>query len=101
MPKATAKASKANTGDGHGEIRADTLYALPTFMLKSGLGQAAMRTARRNGLRVRRIGRRAYVLGQGRHRVLQGRRLKTHTTDYQLRGPGHGRPDLPPRLFPQ
>ena len=47
-----------------GEISADRLYTLQEIENRLGLGRAAMRTARRQGLRVRRIGRRGYVLGR-------------------------------------
>jgi dienelactone hydrolase len=46
-----------------GEIRADSLYTLDEARQRTGLGQAALRTARRNGLKVKRIGRRGYVFG--------------------------------------
>lgn len=39
------------------------LYTLTDFQRLTGLGRWAMRQARRKGLRVRRIGGRAYVLG--------------------------------------
>jgi hypothetical protein len=45
------------------EIRADAAYDLATVK-KLGLGTAALRTARRKGLIVRRIGRRSFVLGR-------------------------------------
>ena len=38
-----------------------TVYRLDEFQRVSGLGKAAMRTARRQGLRVRRAGGRAFV----------------------------------------
>ena len=47
-----------------GEISADKLYTLAAIKWRLGLGAAALRTARRAGLRVRRIGRRGYVLGR-------------------------------------
>lgn len=42
-------------------VRPATLYPLPIFQTITGLGDHAMRTARNNGLRVRRLGGRAYV----------------------------------------
>lgn len=47
-----------------GEIRADGIYTLHELQQRMGLGQAALRTARRNGLPIKRIGRRGYVLGR-------------------------------------
>jgi len=47
-----------------GEIRADAIYTLEEIRQRTGLGHAALRTARRNGLAVKRIGRRGYVLGR-------------------------------------
>ena len=47
-----------------GEIRADAIYTLHELQQRTGLGQAALRTARRRGLKIKRIGRRGYVLGR-------------------------------------
>ncbi len=47
-----------------GCIAADQLYALEEIRARLGLGVAALRTARRQGLKVRRIGRRGYLLGR-------------------------------------
>jgi hypothetical protein len=47
-----------------GEIRADSLYTLDELMDRLRLGKAALRKARREGLIVKRIGRRSYVLGR-------------------------------------
>lgn len=47
-----------------GEIRSDALYTLDEIKQRMGLGQAALRTARRNGLAVKRIGRRGFVFGR-------------------------------------
>ena len=47
-----------------GLVSADTLYTLAEIQERLKLGQHAMRQARRAGLRVRRIGRRAFVLGR-------------------------------------
>jgi hypothetical protein len=47
-----------------GEITSDAMYTLLELEARTGLGTAALRTARRNGLVVRKIGRRSYVLGK-------------------------------------
>lgn len=47
-----------------GEIKADAMYTLEELRSRTGLGLAALRTARRSGLKVRRVGRRGYVLGK-------------------------------------
>lgn len=47
-----------------GRISADELYTLEEIKARLGLGLAALRTARRRGLPVRKIGRRGYVLGR-------------------------------------
>ena len=44
-------------------IKRGEMYPLQDFMRRVGLGRHAMRTARQNGLRVRRTGNRGYVLG--------------------------------------
>lgn len=44
-------------------IQADAAYSLEQVKAL-GLGTCALRTARRNGLAVRRVGRRSYVLGR-------------------------------------
>jgi hypothetical protein len=49
--------------DSLGEIRPDTLYPLSVFQARVGWGERAMRQARRNGLIVRRLGVRSYVMG--------------------------------------
>ena len=54
----------AATTTSAGEIRVDGLYALREIQERLGLGTAALRTARRSGLKVRRIGRRGFVLGE-------------------------------------
>ena len=45
------------------EIRADSAYPLDEFARVTGLGEAAIRAARRRGLLVRRCGRNSFVLG--------------------------------------
>jgi hypothetical protein len=47
-----------------GVIRADAAYSLDQVRQRLGLGTAALRTARRKGLTVRRVGRRSFVLGK-------------------------------------
>ena len=47
-----------------GVIHADKAYALSAFQRESGLGTWAIRTARKNGLKVRYTGGRAFVIGQ-------------------------------------
>jgi hypothetical protein len=44
-------------------VRAGECYTLPEFRRRTGLENAAIRSARRAGLIVRRVGRRSYVLG--------------------------------------
>lgn len=46
-----------------GEIQPGVLYTLPEIKRRSGLGEWALRTARRNGLRVIYTGGRAFVRG--------------------------------------
>ena len=46
-----------------GRVSADEVLTLEAIREQLGLGQAAMREARKKGLIVRRIGRRGYVLG--------------------------------------
>jgi hypothetical protein len=45
-------------------IRRDAVYALADFLAITRLSDAAMRSARRSGLKVRRLGRRSFVLGE-------------------------------------
>jgi hypothetical protein len=47
-----------------GAIQAEAIYPLPEFQRLTGLGEAAMRKARRMGLVVTSIGRRRYVTGK-------------------------------------
>ena len=47
-----------------GVILADAAYSLAQVKERIGLGTAAIRTARRKGLIVRRIGRRTFVMGR-------------------------------------
>ena len=46
-----------------GRISADEIWTLNAVETHLGLGAKAMRHARRNGLRVKYIGRRGYVIG--------------------------------------
>ena len=54
---------KQNRNERLQPIHSQTLYPLSVFGQYAGLSTAAIRTARRGGLRVLRMGRRAYVLG--------------------------------------
>ena len=47
-----------------GSIRADELLTTAEIRVRLDLGQAALRMARRNGLPIKKIGRRNYVLGE-------------------------------------
>lgn len=46
-----------------GEIRGDCAYDLQQVKNRLGLGTAAIRTARRKGLIVRKVGRKSFILG--------------------------------------
>jgi len=59
MVNATAERRTKN-----GSIAADELLTLAAVKERLGLGVAAMRTARRRGLKVRRIGSLSFVLGR-------------------------------------
>jgi hypothetical protein len=50
--------------DSPGHVTADAVYTLDEIQRRLQLGQHALRMARRAGLKVRRIGRRGYVLGR-------------------------------------
>ena len=58
------KRATGQRSDAPGLVSADCLYTLAEVQERLRLGQAAMRQARRAGLRVRKIGRRRYVLGR-------------------------------------
>jgi hypothetical protein len=47
-----------------GEISIGSIYTLAELDHRLGLGKAAIRKARREGLIVRRIGRKSFVLGE-------------------------------------
>ena len=53
----------ADTQREPGVIRGDCAYDLQQVKTRLGLGTAAIRTARRKGLTVRRIGRKSFVMG--------------------------------------
>lgn len=57
MPK------RASTATTLRPISANECYPLDVFAAAAGLGRAALREARRNGLKVRRVHGRAYVFG--------------------------------------
>ena len=59
-----AKNATLDRPDAPGVITADAVYTLDEIRERMKLGQAAMRQARRAGLKVRKIGRRRYVLGR-------------------------------------
>ncbi len=47
-----------------GEITADGMYTIAEIRNRLGLGTYALRKARQNGLPIRKIGRRNYILGK-------------------------------------
>jgi hypothetical protein len=49
---------------GPGPIVPSVLYPLDLLKAKSGLGAAALRTARRTGLKVRYAGGRGFIMGR-------------------------------------
>lgn len=57
-----------------GVILSDATYPLPEFQRLSGLGEAALRQARRQGLVVTAIGRRRFVRGADFHDFISARR---------------------------
>jgi hypothetical protein len=59
MPTSTAQPRTHSLG----AILAEAIYPLPEFQRLTGLGEAAMREARRKGLVITAIGRRRYVRG--------------------------------------
>jgi hypothetical protein len=59
-------------------IEPDQVYRLDQFMALSGLGIAAMRTARRGGLPVLYVGNRGFVRGSDFHAWLGSRENKPH-----------------------
>lgn len=45
-------------------IESGTVYPLPNFQVRTGLKATALRSARRNGLKVRYLGGRGFVRGE-------------------------------------
>jgi len=54
----------AESPNNFGVISAQAAYSLDQVKARLGLGTAAIRTARRKGLTVRRVGRKSFVLGK-------------------------------------
>lgn len=54
-------------------VREDEIVPLAELDARLGLGPSAIRTARRQGLKVRRIGRRKFVLGRDLIAFLESR----------------------------
>lgn len=50
--------------ENRGEIERDTVYSIERFMEVTGIKRFALDTARRNGLTVRKVGRRCFIYGQ-------------------------------------
>ena len=57
-------AEPAQPPNSIGVISAQAAYSLDQVKQRLGLGTAAIRTARRRGLVVRRVGRKSFVLGK-------------------------------------
>jgi len=55
--------NRAKEPSSLGPLHAAAVYCLEIFRSLTGLDAWALRTARRNGLKIRRCGRRGYVLG--------------------------------------
>lgn len=51
-------------------IQSDSTYPLTEFARRAGLGKQALRTARKQGLKVRRLGNRSYVRGNDFHEFI-------------------------------
>jgi hypothetical protein len=60
--RAPAESSNGRPRPG-GFIQGDQLYTLSEFRRRLGLGERALRTARRRGLPVHKVGRAKYVIG--------------------------------------
>jgi hypothetical protein len=69
MPRLENHTARPNLG----VILADACYPLPEFQRLSGLGEAALRQARRQGLVVTAIGRRRFVRGADFHAFIGSR----------------------------
>ncbi|QDU15486.1 hypothetical protein CA11_33110 [Gimesia maris] len=50
--------------ENHGEIDQGKVYTIERFMEVTGIKRFALDTARRNGLKVRKVGRRCFIYGQ-------------------------------------
>lgn len=50
--------------ENRGEIERDKVYSIERFMEVTGIKRFALDTARRNGLTVRKVGRRCFIYGQ-------------------------------------
>lgn len=57
------RTSSSPDGEGHGFIKPDELYTLDELKRRLGFRDAALRAARRQGLRVYRVHGRGFVLG--------------------------------------
>jgi hypothetical protein len=62
-----------------GVILADATYPLPEFQRLSGLGEAALRKARGQGLTVTSIGRRRFIRGADFHEFIGKRTADART----------------------
>jgi len=60
-----------------GEIRKDATYTLKEFKRRLGIGDAAIRQMKREGLPLRKIGKAKYVMGEDWYTFVDG-----HTDDY-------------------
>ncbi|KAA0132091.1 hypothetical protein FYZ48_28675 [Gimesia chilikensis] len=50
--------------ESRGEIDRDKVYSIERFMDVTGLKRFALDSARRDGLKVRKVGRRCFIYGQ-------------------------------------
>lgn len=50
--------------ENRGEIDRDKVYSIERFMEVTGLKRFALDTARKNGLTVRKVGRRCFIYGR-------------------------------------
>lgn len=62
-----------------GAIESAAVYPLPEFQRLSGLGEAALRKARRQGLTVTAIGRRRFIRGTDFHEFIGKRTADART----------------------
>ena len=53
-------------------ISRNEIYPLEVFQKRAGMNSWAMRMARKQGLKIRQVGRRRYVLGEDFYRYLEG-----------------------------